>query len=177
MRSAEELSRVDGLTGAVNARFFYTLTEGEIVRLERYGRPLTVAYMDLDNFKTVNDTKGHLAGDAVLRAVADRARAQLRKTDVVARLGGDEFAFLYPETDEQAARALVAKLKDRLSEEMRRGGWPVTFSLGVLTCYAAPRSSEDLVRMVDNLMYAAKLDGKNSVNHATFRGNPAEAQD
>jgi diguanylate cyclase (GGDEF)-like protein len=174
MRLSEELSRVDDLTGALNARSFYGLVEGELDRLRRYGRPLTVAYVDLDNFKTVKDTQGHLAGDAALRAVADCARAQLRKTDFVARLGGDEFAFLCPETDEQAARTVLAKVRDGLLEEMRLRGWPITFSIGVSTYYAAPESSEDLVKIVDDLMYTVKLGGKNGISHVTFMGNPPE---
>jgi diguanylate cyclase (GGDEF)-like protein len=171
---AETLSRFDSLTGAVNSRFFYSLTDSEIGRLGRFGRPLTVAYVDLDNFKTVNDTQGHLAGDAALRAVADCAKAHLRKTDVVARLGGDEFALLCPETDEQAAQAVMAKVRDGLLEAMRLGGWPITFSIGALTCYAAPDSSEDLVKMADDLMYTVKLGNKNGISHATFRGHRSE---
>ncbi len=174
MRRAEEMSRVDNLTGAVNSRFFYSLVDSEIDRLGRYGRPLTVAYVDLDNFKTVNDTLGHLGGDRVLRAVADCAKEHLRKTDVVARLGGDEFAFLCPETDEQAARTIVAKVGGRLLEEMQLEGWPITFSIGVLTCYTAPDSTEDLVKRVDELMYAVKLGSKNGISYATLGSRPVD---
>ncbi len=168
MRRAEELSHIDGLTGAVNSRFFYILADGELDRLRRYGHPLTAAYLDLDDFKAVNDTQGHMAGDAALRAVVDCARAQLRNTDVVARMGGDEFAFLCPETGARAARAVVAKVRDRLLEEMRVKGWPITFSIGALTCLEAPDSSEHLVRMVDDLMYFVKLGSKNGFTHTTF---------
>jgi diguanylate cyclase (GGDEF)-like protein len=168
MQRAEELSHIDSLTGAVNSRFFYRLADGELDRLRRYGHPLTAAYLDLDDFKAVNDTQGHLAGDTALRAVVDCVKAQLRKTDVVARLGGDEFVFLCPETDEQAARAVVAKVRDRLLEEMRLKGWPITFSIGALTCLEAPDSSEQLVKMVDDLMYSVKLGSKNGVSHTTF---------
>jgi diguanylate cyclase (GGDEF)-like protein len=174
MTRAEDLSRIDSLTGAVTSRFFYSLVDREIDRLGRYGHPLTMAYADLDNFKTVNDTQGHLVGDAVLRVVVDCAKAYLRKTDVVARLGGDEFAFLCPETDEQAARTAIAKVNDRLLEEMRLRGWPITFSIGVLTCQVVPDSSEDLVRMADHLMYVVKLGNKNGISHATFAGHTGE---
>jgi diguanylate cyclase (GGDEF)-like protein len=174
VQRAEELSHIDSLTGAVNSRFFYILADGELDRLRRYGHSLTAAYLDLDDFKAVNDTQGHLAGDAALRAVVDCARAQLRKTDVVARLGGDEFAFLCPETDEQAARAMVAKVQDGLREEMRLKGWPITFSIGALTCLEAPDSSERLVKMVDDLMYSVKVGSKNGVSHSTFGGRSPE---
>ena len=171
LQRAEELSRIDSLTGAVNSRVFYGLADGELDRLRRYGHPLTVAYVDLDEFKALNDAQGHLAGDAVLRAVVDCARVQLRKTDTVARLGGDEFVFLCPETGEQAAQVVIAKVRDRLLEEMRLRGWPITFSIGALTCLETPDSSEHLVKMVDDLMYSVKLDGKNGVSHATFGGH------
>jgi diguanylate cyclase (GGDEF)-like protein len=174
VRRTQELSRIDDLTGAVNSRFFYSLAAREIDRLGRYGRPLTAVYVDLDGFKSVNDTFGHPGGDEVLRAVADCAKKNLRKTDVVARLGGDEFAFLCPETDERAAQAVISKVQEVLLEEMRQGGWPVTFSIGVLTCYKPPDTTEQLVRMIDDLMYAVKLGTKNGVSYASFRGHAVE---
>ena len=130
MRRLEESSLIDNLTGAANSSFFYDTLDKELDRLGRYGRPLTLVYLDLDGFKSVNDGFGHLVGDKVLRVVAECARSRLRKTDMVARLGDDEFALLCPETDEEAARAAISKLVDCLSEEMRSGGWPVTFSGG-----------------------------------------------
>ena len=92
-----ELARMDYLTGAVNSRLFYEMAQMEIERLQRYGHPFTLAYIDLDNFKSVNDQFGHSMGDQVLRTVVTTARKHLRVTDVVARLGGDEFALLLPD--------------------------------------------------------------------------------
>jgi diguanylate cyclase (GGDEF)-like protein len=131
-------------------------------------------YMDLDGFKSVNDTRGHLEGDTVLRAVAECAKTRLRKTDVVARLGGDEFAFLCPETDEESAHMVVSQVRDRLLEEMQQGSWPITFSMGVVICYTAPETSEDLVRLADDLMYSVKLDTKNAIRYASFQGLPTD---
>jgi diguanylate cyclase (GGDEF)-like protein len=175
MQRTQESSRTDGLTGAASSRHFYDLLDKELDRLSRYARPLTVAYMDLDGFKAVNDTFGHLVGDKVLRLVAECAITRLRKTDVVARLGGDEFVLLCPETDEEAAQTAISELVDRLLEEMRHGGWPVTFSIGVLTCYAAPGTSEGVVKLADDLMYSVKLGTKNNVSFATFGGELDEA--
>lgn len=165
-----EFARIDNLTGAVNPRFFYDLAQMEIDRFQRYEHPFTLAYIDLDNFKTVNDQFGHPAGDQVLRIVASSARKYLRKTDVIARLGGDEFALLLPETNEESARVALSKIQDGLLEEMRLGNWPITFSIGVLTCSAAPHTTEELVRMADELMYSVKHDSKNSIKYSTYAG-------
>lgn len=165
-----EFARIDNLTGAVNPRFFYDLAQMEIDRFQRYEHPFTLAYIDLDNFKTVNDQFGHPTGDQVLRIVASSARKYLRKTDVIARLGGDEFALLLPETNEESARVALSKIQDGLLEEMRLGNWPITFSIGVLTCSAAPHTTEELVRMADELMYSVKHDSKNSIKYSTYAG-------
>lgn len=165
-----EFARIDNLTGAVNPRFFYDLAQMEIDRFQRYEHPFTLAYIDLDNFKTVNDQFGHPTGDQVLRIVASSARKYLRKTDVIARLGGDEFALLLPETNEESARVALSKIQDGLLEEMRIGNWPITFSIGVLTCSAAPHTTEELVRMADELMYSVKHDSKNSIKYSTYAG-------
>jgi len=165
-----ELAHTDNLTGAVNSRFFYDLAQMEIDRFGRYGHPFTVAYIDLDNFKQVNDLHGHIAGDEVLRAVVNSARKHLRNSDVVARLGGDEFAFLLPETDEESARVALSKVYDGLMEEVRLGNWPISFSIGVLTCNAAPRSAKELVKMADDVMYSVKHGGKNAVKYSIYAG-------
>ncbi len=168
MRHLKNVSRFDTLTGALNSGSFYQALDNELERLTRYGHPVTLVYLDLDGFKAVNDGHGHLVGDEVLRLIADSAKARLRKTDLVARLGGDEFAFLCPETDEEAARAVVAEVLQRLDEEMREGGWPVTFSVGVVTCHQAPAGAEALVKMTDDLMYSVKLGAKNGVKYASL---------
>ena len=167
MRKLEESTSVDSLTGAASPAFFYDSLDKELNRAGRYGHPFTLAYMDLDGFKSVNDKFGHPKGDEVLRLVAHSAKMRLRKTDVVARLGGDEFAFLCPETDEEAARAAISEVVDRLADEMRAGGWPVTFSVGVVTCHSALKKGEELVSMADDLMYAVKSTTKNDARYAS----------
>jgi len=164
----KNLSRIDNLTGAVNRRYFDTLLQQEIDRTRRYGRPYTLAYVDLDNFKMVNDTAGHSEGDKVLQTVVNMARKQLRNVDVVARMGGDEFAFLFPETGQNQALDCIDKLQRVLQDGMLQHGWPVTFSIGVLTCDAAPQSHDELIRQADQLMYQVKNDGKNSIRYARF---------
>jgi len=166
LESERDLGRIDNLTGAANRRRFSELLRAEIDRSRRYGRPFTVAYVDLDNFKAVNDRFGHSVGDKALLATVDRARSLMRSIDVVARLGGDEFAFLLPETDRAAAEGVISKLRAGLHEEMRRNGWAITFSIGVLTCVHPPGSTDDLIKLADDLMYSVKRSGKNAVTYA-----------
>jgi diguanylate cyclase (GGDEF)-like protein len=163
----KELAKTDNLTGAVNARFFSELVDLEINRTLRYRHPLTVVYLDLDNFKTVNDRFGHTMGNKVLNTIVENARDHLRKTDVVARLGGDEFAFLLPETDQAAAQVIVTKIQSSLLDEMNRNNWPVTFSIGVLTCIVhIPPTSDELIKQADDLMYSVKNNGKNGIGYS-----------
>lgn len=161
-----ELARRDFLTGAINSRNFYEIMQMEIDRFRRYNRPFTLAYIDLDDFKVVNDKFGHSTGDQVLCAVADSVRKNLRKSDVVARLGGDEFALLLLETDQETARVVVSKIQGILQDEMRQNNWPVTFSIGVLTCPTAQYTVDELLGLADGLMYEAKHDGKNGIKYS-----------
>jgi diguanylate cyclase (GGDEF)-like protein len=165
-----ELARQDSLTGAMNSRFFSDILQLEIERARRYQHPFTIAYFDLDNFKDVNDRFGHNAGDQVLSTVVDYSQAHLRKTDAVARLGGDEFALLLPETGQAAAKVVLAKIQAGLVQAIQQGSWPVTVSMGVLTCLEAPPSTDELVRLVDEVMYSVKQDGKNAIHYATYTG-------
>jgi diguanylate cyclase (GGDEF)-like protein len=164
----KESARTDYLTGAANSRLFYDLVQMEIGRFQRYERHFSLAYIDIDDFKTVNDRFGHSVGDQVLRTLASSAGKYLRKTDVVARLGGDEFALLFPETDQESARVILAKIHSGLLEAMRQNNWLITFSIGVLTCIAIPDSTDELVKAADELMYAVKRDGKNAIKYSTY---------
>ncbi len=172
-----ELSRIDYLTGAVNSRFFYTLIQMEMDRFRRYPHPLTLVYIDLDNFKTVNDQFGHAAGDQVLCVVVSSLKNTMRSADTIARLGGDEFALLLPETNQDAACIAFAKFQNGLAELMRQNNWAITFSIGVLTCNANADSPDELLKIADELMYSVKRDGKNAQKFATFKGrNGAEVE-
>ncbi len=162
-----ELARTDYLTGLSNGRRFVELTELEFARAGRYRRPFALVYVDLDNFKELNDRLGHVVGDETLVVVGQRLLAGLRRTDIVARIGGDEFVALLPETAEEAARAAVAKLHAGLTAGMTEHGWPVTFSIGVMTFFAPPVSVTEAVRAADELMYTAKRGRKGSVMFAT----------
>jgi diguanylate cyclase (GGDEF)-like protein len=165
----KELSHTDFLTGAVNSRVFYDSLQTEINRSQRYKNPFTIAYIDLDKFKTVNDEFGHATGDQVLRFVVNRVRKHLRKTDVVTRLGGDEFALLLPETNQESAQVVLSKLQYDILVGMQQNNWPVTLSIGVLTCIDAPSEAEEIIRMVDDLMYSVKRGSKNDIKYAIYK--------
>jgi diguanylate cyclase (GGDEF)-like protein len=164
------LTRTDQMTCANSASFFYELLQMELDRFQRYGHPFTVAYLDLDNFKSVNDQFGHNTGDLVLQTVVKHTRNQLRRTDVVARMGGDEFVILLPETGSTTAESVISKVQQGLLKEMDKGDWPVTFSTGVITFSETPGSTNELIKMVDSLMYEVKKDGKNAVRYSVYEG-------
>jgi len=161
-------ARTDFLTGAINNRYFNDLLEREIERSLRYNHPFTIAFIDMDNFKTINDTFGHLYGDKMLRTLAERMKHHLRKTDVIARVGGDEFAILLPEANEKDARTAMSNLFTKIAEEMTSKKWPLTFSVGVLTLSAPTISADKILGIVDKMMYVVKNNGKNNIKYATY---------
>jgi diguanylate cyclase (GGDEF)-like protein len=131
---------------------------------------LTAAYLDLDNFKEVNDRLGHAAGDALLHDVAATLHTHTRATDLVARLGGDEFALLFPDTEAAGAATLLGRLHATLLQEMAGKGWPTTCSMGAATFFQAPRDVDVMLRRVDALMYSAKRGGKGRIQHEAVHG-------
>lgn len=160
------LSVTDGLTGLNNRRHFFDVAKVEFERARRHGRPLSIAMIDIDRFKDLNDAHGHLAGDAVLREVAQRVKDTVRAIDAVARYGGEEFVVLMPETD-LAEALLVAERVCR-----RVGAGPVveagvamatTVSVGVGEINEQCASLEDLLKCADQALFAAKQAGRNRV--------------
>ena len=172
-----ELARTDELTGATNRRSFFEAAQSEINRARRHRHPFTVAYIDVDNFKELNDRSGHAAGDALLREATRAISENVREIDLVARLGGDEFVVLLPETGEEAARAVVSRVRRCLDDLAARRGWRVTFSIGVVTWTTPPRTVDTMIRQADDTMYEVKNTGKNRVAHLTVSGEPAPASE
>jgi diguanylate cyclase (GGDEF)-like protein len=148
----------------MNARVFRETVEHELYRSARYERPITLAFIDIDGFKVVNDVHGHRVGDAVLRSLGAGLERCTRKTDVVARLGGDEFAILLPETGQEAARTSIEKVRECLREAMQsRIDVAVTFSVGVVTCDDGECTADELIQAADAMMYSVKQHGKDGV--------------
>ncbi len=161
----KRLARTDFLTGLANRREFSERVGTEIHRSRRYHRPFTVAYVDIDDFKSVNDRFGHEAGDELLKLVGRTMMENVRSIDVVARLGGDEFALLFPEIEYAASRDALDKVASKLREAVDLHDWPVTFSVGAMTYRKPPRSVEEVIRNADKLMYDVKKENKNSIRH------------
>jgi diguanylate cyclase (GGDEF)-like protein len=165
LKQEKELSRIDFLTGIRNRRYFIELANMEINRARRYEHPFTMVCLDLDNFKAVNDSFGHSTGDLLLRLVAHTIQENIRVTDTVARLGGDEFAILMPETGRNVAEVIIQRIQKINLGYMRKHGWPVTLSIGVVTFTSAPCTVDEVLRISDRLMYTAKNNGKNSIQY------------
>lgn len=158
-------AHTDFLTGLPNRRTFIERISIEIERAKRYNRALTIAYIDLDNFKTLNDRYGHAVGDEALQKIAVRLRQNIRKSDFVARMGGDEFLLYLPETNGAQAISSLKHLHNSLNEVMPTNAPPITFSIGAIT-YDIPKcSAEEMIRTADLIMYSAKSAGKNMIKH------------
>jgi diguanylate cyclase (GGDEF)-like protein len=158
------LAMTDPLTGVLNRRAFTETATREVARAERYHRSLSLAYLDIDDFKKVNDEGGHDDGDRLLVEVAETLAHNLRAFDVVARYGGDEFVLLLPETGDRAAEMVLDKLMGALRGAVQ-GRWPASFSIGVVTIDGPRTSLDRLIQQADKLVYAAKQDGKDRIRH------------
>jgi diguanylate cyclase (GGDEF)-like protein len=159
-----DLARVDDLTGAATRLAFYEFTREEINRARRLNLPITLAYLDLDCFKEINDRNGHSTGDKVLVSVAQSLQKNIRQTDMVARMGGDEFALILPNTHKDAAHNLLGKVLNVLRRNMKEAGWPVTFSIGAVTFLNPPESVDEIIERADEIMYSVKETGKNRLH-------------
>jgi diguanylate cyclase (GGDEF)-like protein len=159
-----ERSRTDSLTSMLNRTGFYEEASRLVALCRRTSRPLTVAYVDLDHFKAVNDNLGHEAGDEVLRTVAGLLRVAIRPSDIAARMGGDEFVILFPEAGPVEAEATLERIRSSLAESLASGPVPVTGSIGGVTFTQVPERVEDVVSLGDSEMYTAKAGGRNRVS-------------
>ncbi|HEX8483097.1 MAG TPA: diguanylate cyclase [Allosphingosinicella sp.] len=174
-RAAEataELQRIattDALTGLWNRRHLLERMEAEIGRSRRGGRPLCVAFLDVDHFKRVNDEHGHPAGDEVLRVLAGLIRDSLRSSDVVGRMGGEEFAILMPETDRARAKLVCERLREKVATRPVRlpSGVELTMTLSTgIALLAGGEASDRLISRADSALYGAKAEGRNRVKLA-----------
>ena len=161
-----ELSRRDALTGAANRRYFFERAEEEFARARRYNKPLSLIVFDIDYFKQVNDSNGHVAGDRVLQNLSNIISVDLRETDLLGRVGGDEFAVLVPETDLQGACEVAERLRLAIEKQRASDGQEAvqyTLSLGVATLAPGDTSMDTAFQRADCALYASKLDGRNRV--------------
>jgi diguanylate cyclase (GGDEF)-like protein len=166
------LSRTDPLTGIANGRHFREAATLEIERARRLGSPLSLVYFDIDDFKRVNDTRGHADGDHLLRIVAGALHAAVRKPDLAARVGGDEFAVLLCGAGAEATRLAVPRVQAEVLAAMRASGFTSTLSAGAATFEVAPGEVDELLAAADAAMYEVKEGLKDGVRYAV-RGAPA----
>jgi diguanylate cyclase (GGDEF)-like protein len=151
------------LTGAANKRSYFATLEYELNKMARYKRPLTIIFIDIDNFKYINDTKGHDAGDLLIKRAVNELKRSVRATDTVARMGGDEFSILLPETDKAGALSIVEKINNTLSGVCLEYNNQISFSIGVAVFNNIPESPDAAIAFADRLMYDVKRDGKNKI--------------
>ena len=166
LREEQQVARTDDMTGVANNRSFLEFATLELARQRRYYHPLSLAFLDCDHFKRVNDFYGHAKGDELLRRIALTITQTLREVDVVARLGGDEFGILLPESDQKAAAYVVRKLRNALKPIGEQYG--VTFSMGVVTYLQPAESVDQMLHAADKVMYDVKRAGKNAARHKVF---------
>jgi diguanylate cyclase (GGDEF)-like protein len=165
LESHKEMAGIDPLTSVANRRAFFDLAILELNKARRNQTPISVLYMDIDNFKHINDHFGHHIGDRLLRSVAKTIKNNIREIDVIARFGGDEFGILLAETGSGPAVLVTRKLKKKLMELVQHNGWPVTFSTGVVTFEITPAGVDEMIDAADAQMYLAKQNGKNRTRY------------
>ncbi len=167
LKRAEALSVTDDLTGLYNSRYLNNVLRRETKRASRSGRPLSLLFIDLDGFKGVNDTHGHLFGSRALVEAAAVIRSSARETDIVARFGGDEFALILPDTGGEGAFAVGERIRERIASHTFLAADALairlTASVGVATLPDVAASAEELVQAADKAMYAVKDSGKNGI--------------
>jgi diguanylate cyclase (GGDEF)-like protein len=175
----EMLASIDSLTRIYNRRHFETLARAELVRCQRYMRPLSVLMIDIDHFKAVNDRLGHPAGDRVLQDVAAICQAEKRDADVIARVGGEEFAVMLPETTITAAVQYAERLRNRVRDSVLTvfgDRVSVTISIGIAEASSRTAGIETLLRQADQALYEAKRSGRDRVAISRFH-DPASLRE
>jgi len=165
LETERRLARFDHLTGVLNRRAFQEILDAEIERSLRYHDPLTLAYLDCDNFKPVNDQYGHKVGDQALRTVARTIQDNLRRSDRIARVGGDEFVVLLTAIPFESARQVLEKLREKVSQAMNEHAWPITLSIGAVTYDRPELAAELMLKKADQLMYKSKKSGRDRIWH------------
>jgi diguanylate cyclase (GGDEF)-like protein len=161
----KNLARTDSITGIANRRLFYELTQLEIQRASRYGHPITLVFIDIDNFKDVNNKLGDKMGDKLLQEVAQTLHGNIRGTDIIARIEGDEFALLLPGTGYEPSQIVIERLQKQLVEAVEYHQWSVSFTIVAITFMCHPKSVDEMIEKADFLMYKVKNSGNQGIEH------------
>lgn len=178
MRMLEQKAQIDGLSGLFNRAYFDHRWEEEHSRCMRHGNGLSLVMIDIDNFKSVNDSFGHPAGDAVITGIADLIQGHIRKSDIACRYGGEEFVLILPETDPEKAKGMC----ERIREDIEAVVWPmhadrkITVSMGIAGSKAAPTMQlEPWIALADSNLYRAKETGRNRIVSSETAGSLNQA--
>jgi len=158
-----EMARIDPLTGLFNSRAFYEQSHPLLFFCHREKLPVVLAYIDLDNFKSVNDKEGHQRGDEILQIIAHIMKATFRASDLIARIGGDEFAVILPNTAANEAHEVLERFRIATFNQMRVAGNSVTTSIGGIACRCSGLNLDMMIKTADELMFNLKSAGKNQV--------------
>jgi len=158
----EQLSVTDALTGLLNRRYLEERLTEEIKRSNRHGFPMSFLMIDVDEFKSYNDSFGHIEGDKALQIVGVGLKETLRGADVAARFGGEEFSILLPQTNSDEAMTIAERVRERI-EKTDFANRQVTISIGIASCSLSLNSAKDLISAADKALYEAKRRGKNNV--------------
>lgn len=169
LKREQMMANTDRLTGLLSTGAFRERVEEEMNRARRYNHPLSLAFIDLDDFKEVNDNQGHVRGDKLIQNAGATIVGSIRNTDIAGRIGGDEFAVLLPETGEEQARVAIGKLIDALDIMTSQSGWQVTASIGVVTCTEIDETYDALLEKAGTLRRRAKVKGKNAAEFMTLQ--------
>lgn len=161
----KHLSDTDSLTGVMNGRGFEKAMRDIFPTASRLNHILSIAFIDLDNFKSVNDRFGHSTGDKLLTDLAELMKRSIRQSDIVARMGGDEFVILLMDTDYDTSDRIMTRIKNETELLMKENGWPVTFSAGMITFKSDLSTSDNLIKLADEIMYEVKNSSKNGFIH------------
>lgn len=165
LKHEREQASLDPLTNAANWRGLKESTLEQLRLAHDGGQPVTFAYIDLDNFKAVNDANGHDAGDLALRTTVASIKGNVRSSDLVARVGGDEIVVMLMNSDYENSRRSLDRIAKHLGDQMAANAWPITFSIGAVTYDSPPQELDPIIKEVDQLMYAVKNSGKNAIRH------------
>ena len=161
----KEIARIDHVTGLANKRLFFELARLEVKKSIRYRHPLTVIYIDIDDFTSIYDKLGQSIGNKLLQIVAETLKDSIRETDIMGRIGSDEFVILLPGSGHEPAQIVANRVQRQLREAMETHKWSVTFSIGAVTFINPPNSVDAMIQRADHLMYLVKNNGKNQLKH------------
>ena len=162
----QRFARIDDVTGLLNRRAFIEMGEYEVNRSKRHGHPISLAMVDLDDFKRINDTLGHIAGDDVLREISQFLRQNIRNIDIIGRYGGDEAIILMPETNQQNAFLAINRLREFIENKifiLGKKTFKITASFGISSFSQNPPEMDEIIKQADDALYYAKKNGKNCV--------------